>query len=54
MVDRILQWVRVRQSGQSLAEYALILAFVAAVCIAALRLLGGTIATALIGVAGAF
>lgn len=32
------------ESGQGLAEYALILAFVAAVCIAALSALGGAIA----------
>ncbi len=39
-------WLK-REEGQSLAEYALILALIAVVAIAALTLLGGNISTIL-------
>lgn len=41
-----------KQKGQSLAEYGLVLALIAVVCIAALTLLGGNIKTMLEGLAG--
>jgi len=43
IMNRIQTWER----GQSLAEYALILALIAVVAIVALTLLGGNIATML-------
>jgi Flp pilus assembly pilin Flp len=52
MVNTILDRVWARDSGQSLAEYALILALIAALCVVALGLLGVAIATSLNGVAG--
>jgi Flp pilus assembly pilin Flp len=51
MVNAVLEWVRARQSGQSLAEYALILALIAVFCVVALGLLGGQIATTLNSIA---
>ena len=44
-------WLR-NQKGQSLAEYALILALIAVVAIAALTLLGGNISGILQQIAG--
>ena len=41
-----MSWLK-REEGQSLAEYALILALIAVVAIAALTLLGGNISTIL-------
>jgi pilus assembly protein Flp/PilA len=41
-----------REEGQDLAEYGLLIALIAIVCIAALTLLGGNIAAALNQVAG--
>ncbi|HEY9686665.1 MAG TPA: Flp family type IVb pilin [Coleofasciculaceae cyanobacterium] len=43
---------RKKQKGQSLAEYGLILALIAVVCIAALTLMGNNIRTMLNGLAG--
>lgn len=43
---------RKRSKGQSLAEYALILALVAAVCVGALQALGGSITGQLNNIAG--
>ncbi len=43
-----------RREGQALAEYALIITFVAIATVAALVLLGGSIGTALSGVAASF
>jgi Flp pilus assembly pilin Flp len=47
----VLDWVRTRESGQSLAEYALILSLIAVFCVVALGLLGGQIATTLNSIA---
>lgn len=47
MMTRVMQW-RTRHSdeaGQGLAEYALILVFVALACVMALQALGGAIAS---------
>jgi pilus assembly protein Flp/PilA len=45
--------VRVKdEKGQALAEYGLILALIAVVCVAALILLGGNISTTLGNIAG--
>ena len=43
-----------REDGQALAEYALILAFIAIVCVLAVTLLGVAISGALSGITGAF
>jgi pilus assembly protein Flp/PilA len=43
---------RKKQKGQSLAEYGLILALIAVVCIAALTLMGNNISAMLNGLAG--
>jgi len=43
-----------KQKGQGLAEYALIIAFVAIVVVVTLRLFGQTIDTALRGIIGQF
>jgi pilus assembly protein Flp/PilA len=48
--DLLARIVR-EESGQGLSEYALILFFVAIVCIAALTLLGGDIASVLSSIA---
>ncbi|MGE5190336.1 MAG: Flp family type IVb pilin [Gemmatimonadota bacterium] len=40
--------------GQALAEYALIITFIALVCVAALALLGGTLRGFFAGFAGSF
>ena len=42
------------EDGQGLAEYSLILAFIALVCVGALITLGGSISTHLNSVAGLF
>lgn len=42
------------QEGQSLAEYALILTFVAIACVAVLGLLGGRIGSFFVACAGSF
>ena len=42
------------ESGQALVEYALILLFVALVCVAALTFFGTQVSTLLTAVAGAF
>jgi pilus assembly protein Flp/PilA len=41
-----------REEGQTLAEYALVLALIAVVAVAALTLLGGNIASILTSIAG--
>lgn len=46
----LFQWVKdnlTRQEGQAMAEYGIILALIAAVCIALLVTLGGDIKTAI-------
>ncbi|HEY2541516.1 MAG TPA: Flp family type IVb pilin [Gaiellaceae bacterium] len=46
----LFQWVKdnmKREEGQAMAEYGIILALIAAVCIVAIGLLGGKINTAL-------
>jgi pilus assembly protein Flp/PilA len=57
MTKRLIEmqvWLasRKKQKGQSLAEYGLILALIAVVCIAALTLMGNNIRTMLNGLAG--
>lgn len=42
------------KKGQALAEYALIITFIALACVAALTLLGGNISTFFTGFAGSF
>lgn len=51
-VSKVAAWQARDEEGQGLAEYGLILALIAIVCIAALTLLGGNIAAALNNVAG--
>jgi pilus assembly protein Flp/PilA len=57
MTKRLIEmqvWLasRKKQKGQSLAEYGLILALIAVVCIAALTLMGTNISAMLNGLAG--
>jgi pilus assembly protein Flp/PilA len=47
MLEKALEIQVARDEGQGLAEYGLILALIAVVCIAALTLLGGGIAARL-------
>jgi len=47
MLQHLMGFFRAREDGQSLAEYALILVFIAIVAIVALTALGGTIAAVL-------
>jgi Flp pilus assembly pilin Flp len=51
MLSSIMYMIRAREEGQSLAEYALILALIAVFCVVALGLLGGQIATTLNSIA---
>ncbi|WP_322796565.1 Flp family type IVb pilin [Tepidiforma sp.] len=51
-VTKVAAWQARDEEGQGLAEYGLILALIAIVCIGALTLLGGNIANALNNVAG--
>ncbi|GIW15823.1 MAG: Flp family type IVb pilin [Dehalococcoidia bacterium] len=51
-VSKVAAWQARDEEGQGLAEYGLILALIAIVCIGALTLLGGNIANALNNVAG--
>lgn len=51
-VSKVVAWQARDEEGQGLAEYGLILALIAIVCIGALTLLGGNIAGALNNVAG--
>ncbi|MES4791914.1 MAG: Flp family type IVb pilin [Chloroflexota bacterium] len=51
-VSKVVAWQARDEEGQGLAEYGLILALIAIVCIGALTLLGGNIANALNNVAG--
>jgi pilus assembly protein Flp/PilA len=46
-----MNWIRTRDEGQSLAEYALILALIAVVAIAALTALGGSVSNILNNIA---
>jgi pilus assembly protein Flp/PilA len=50
-VSKVVKLQTAREEGQGLAEYGLILALIAVVCIAALTLLGGNISTTLNGLA---
>jgi len=50
MVEKFLARMR-QEEGQALAEYGLILALIAVVCIAALTLLGGNISATLSNIA---
>jgi len=50
MVEKFIARMR-QEEGQALAEYGLILALIAVVCIAALTLLGGNISTTLSNIA---
>ncbi len=43
MVQMWLHWLRTRQEGQGMTEYALILGLIAVVVIAALTALGGSV-----------
>jgi len=54
MKNRLIPPKLRRRDGQALAEYALIITFVAIAAVAALILLGGSIGGALSGVAGSF
>lgn len=50
MLDFAIQWVKdnvKREDGQAMAEYGIILALIAVVCIVAIGLLGGKINDAL-------
>lgn len=51
-VSKVAAYQIAKEEGQGLAEYGLILALIAVVCIAALTLLGTNIASALNKVAG--
>lgn len=46
-VSKVVKFQTAREEGQGLAEYGLILALIAVVCIGALTLLGGNISSAL-------
>lgn len=50
-ISKVAKYQLAKEEGQGLAEYGLILALIAIVCIAALTLLGGNIADALNSVA---
>lgn len=54
MKSRMIPRKLARREGQALAEYALIITFVAIACIAALGFLGGTIGGFFAGFAGSF
>jgi len=47
MLAMVMNWIRTREEGQSLAEYALILALVAIAAIVVLGALGGSISNIL-------
>ncbi|GIW13864.1 MAG: hypothetical protein KatS3mg062_1303 [Tepidiforma sp.] len=51
-VSKVAAWQARDEEGQGLAEYGLILALIAIVCIGALTLLGSNISDALNNVAG--
>lgn len=51
-LGKVAKYQLAKEEGQGLAEYGLILALIAIVCIAALTLLGGNISAALNSVAG--
>ena len=51
---RIRKWMNRRQEGQALAEYAMILLFVAVACVAAVTLLGTPIVGFYNGFNGSF
>ena len=51
-VSKVVKFQAAREEGQGLAEYGLILALIAVVCIGALTLLGGNISTTLNNLAG--
>jgi pilus assembly protein Flp/PilA len=50
-ISKVAKYQLAKEEGQGLAEYGLILALIAIVCIAALTLLGGNISNALNSVA---
>jgi len=47
MIERLAVWMSRHEEGQGLAEYALILALIAIIAIAALLFLGGQVSTLL-------
>jgi pilus assembly protein Flp/PilA len=47
MIERLVVWMFRSEEGQGLAEYALLLALIAVVAIAALLFLGGHVSTVL-------
>jgi pilus assembly protein Flp/PilA len=47
MIERLVAWMSRYEDGQGLAEYALLLALIAVVAIAALLFLGGQVSTVL-------
>ena len=47
MTERLAVWMSRHQGGQGLAEYALLLALIAIIAIAALLFLGGSVSTLL-------
>ncbi len=47
MIHRLTSWLRTRDEGQGLAEYALILALIAIVAIIALIFLGSQVSSTL-------
>jgi pilus assembly protein Flp/PilA len=47
MIERLAAWMSRYEEGQGLAEYALLLALIAVVAIAALLYLGGQVSTVL-------
>jgi pilus assembly protein Flp/PilA len=47
MIERLVAWMSRHNEGQGLAEYALLLALIAIVAIAALLFLGGQVSTVL-------
>ncbi|HWS15225.1 MAG TPA: Flp family type IVb pilin [Candidatus Methylomirabilis sp.] len=51
---RIRKWMKRCQEGQALAEYAMILLFVAVACVAAVTLLGVPIQGFYTGLSGSF
>ena len=46
--------VRDREEGQAMAEYGIILALIAVICVAAVGTVGGRVLNAFTGIAGAF
>ena len=51
-MSKVIKWFRKEEEGQGLAEYGLILALIAVVCVAALTLLGNSVSGLLSNLAG--